>query len=215
MPCGGICPKIDLKVCNNNIRATCFAMDIQGVDIVLGAQWLRTLGNIIFNYEKMFMLYQQKGRCIKLQGPTMPTIDIVSSHRMEKILRRNLEGVVLSCYKVEIVELLEDVQQIINKYSQVFEDLLVGLPPERDLDHSIPLVPGAGLVNVKAYRHPYHHRLEIEKITRDLVQKGSIQCSQSSFVALVVLSKKDGSYRMCVDYHALNKVMVKNCYPIP
>ena len=73
-----------------------------------------------------------------------------------------------------------------------------GLPPIRDHDHAINLIPGSVPPNIRPYIYPYVQRSEIERVIAEMLEVGIIQPSQSSFSAPVVLvHKKDGSWRMC------------------
>ena len=107
-----------------------------------------------------------------------------------------------------------EVQAILNEFSDVFpKDLPGGLPPSRELDHRIELVPGVE----PPHRAPYHMSPqgldELKKQLADLTEKGYIQPSVSPFGAPVLfVPKKDGGIRMCVDYRALNRVTVHNRY---
>ncbi|XP_073224838.1 uncharacterized protein [Cicer arietinum] len=107
------------------------------------------------------------------------------------------------------------IHELVAKYSKVFAEPQE-LPPKRRQDHAIHLKEGAGAVNVHPYRYPYHHKNEIENQIRELLLSGVIRPSQSAFSSPVILvKKKDGSWRMCVDYRALNKVTIPNKFPIP
>ena len=90
-----------------------------------------------------------------------------------------------------------------------------GLPLIRGHEHQIVLKDGTPLVCERPYRYPYFQKSKIE-IVHELLELGSIQPSQSHFSSPVLLVRKaDGSWRMCIDYRALNKATIKNKFPIP
>ncbi|MCO5550809.1 hypothetical protein L7F22_004301 [Adiantum nelumboides] len=103
------------------------------------------------------------------------------------------------------------------KYSDCFSDSLPSqLPPERPEDHAIDLVPGSSPPNRPPYRVSAALLKEIMSQVEELLEKGLIQPSSSPFCSLVLLvQKKDGSWRMCIDYRALNKNTIKNRFPVP
>lgn len=83
-------------------------------------------------------------------------------------------------------------------------------------DHSIPLLPGASPVNLRPYHYNPAQKTEIEKQVSDMLQQGVIQRSASPFSSPVLLvQKKDGSWRFCIDYRHLNAITIKNRYPLP
>jgi len=107
----------------------------------------------------------------------------------------------------------------IAKILQTFQDVFSepkGLPPSRAHDHSIPLIEGDQPVLVRPYRYPYFQKEEIERIVQELLDSGVIRPSHSPFSSSVLLVQKaNGTWRMCMDYQALNKVTVKDKFPIP
>ena len=94
------------------------------------------------------------------------------------------------------------------QYQDVFAEPK-GIPPERQYDHAIP-------VNCKTYRYSPLHKDEIERQVRELLAAGLITTSTSPYASPVLLvQKKDGSWRFCVDYRRLNDITIKNRFPMP
>jgi hypothetical protein len=107
------------------------------------------------------------------------------------------------------------IQQLLLSFDQVFQEPQ-GLPPSRACDHIIPLVQGAQPVNVRPYRCLPTMKDEIDTQVKDMLNKGLIQHSKSSFSSPVLLvKKKDNTWRFFVDYRHLNSLTVKSKYPVP
>jgi hypothetical protein len=91
-----------------------------------------------------------------------------------------------------------------------------GLPPTEDRDHVIHLHLGSVPPNIRLYRYPYAQKSEIERMIQEMLEVGIIQPSQSAFSSPVVMvRKKDDPWRMCPDYRQLNKMAIKDMFPIP
>ncbi|GJV75536.1 putative reverse transcriptase domain-containing protein [Tanacetum coccineum] len=110
---------------------------------------------------------------------------------------------------------LEDVP-IVRDFLDVFPEDLPGLPPTRQVEFQIDLIPGAAPVARAPYRLAPSEMKELSEQLKELSDKGFIRPSSSPWGALVLfVKKKDGSFRMCIDYRELNKLTVKNRYPLP
>jgi hypothetical protein len=104
---------------------------------------------------------------------------------------------------------------LLDAFEQLFKEPYE-LPPTRKQDHQVRLMPGSGPTNVRPYRYPHYQKNEIEKIVSGLLQSGVVRPSTSPYSSPVLLVKKhDGSWGLCVDYRALNKITVKDKFPIP
>lgn len=103
---------------------------------------------------------------------------------------------------------------VIAQYQHLFEKPK-GLPPARHINHTIPLILGAQPFRLRPYRYNPAQKDEIEKQVQELLQNGLIKESTSPFASPVLLvKKKTGDWRMCVDYRRLNALTIKNKYPL-
>ena len=98
----------------------------------------------------------------------------------------------------------------------MFPDEIPGLPRKTDIDFTIELVPGATPVSKTPYRMSTPEMLELKMQLQELLEKKYISPSVSPWGApIMFVKKKDGTLRLCIDYRQLNKVTVKNKYPLP
>jgi hypothetical protein len=139
----------------------------------------------------------------------------VSSQQIEKMIRKGANAYFIQCHNIEIQESEQDdsrtsnIQDLIQKHKKVFQDLLMELPPQRRVEHIIEVKPGSSPVKVRPYKYPHHHKIEIERLVQDLLKCGVIMKRRSPYATLIVLvQKKDGSFRLCIDYRGLNKITI-------
>ena len=103
---------------------------------------------------------------------------------MTKFLKGGHQGVVAQLWPLGVqtskVPISPDLQRVINKHSKVFEDIPKGLPPIRDLDHVIRLIPGIVHPNIRPYRYPYSQKCEIGHMVDEMLEDGISRPSQSS-----------------------------------
>ena len=101
-------------------------------------------------------------------------------------------------------------------FLDVFPDNLPGLPPEREIDFPIDLVPGTAPISLPPYRMAPTELKELKTQLQELVDRGFIRPSISPWGAPVLfVKKKDDTWRLCIDYRQLNKVTIRNKYPLP
>lgn len=104
--------------------------------------------------------------------------------------------------------------ELLQKYEDVFKEPQ-GLPPRRQHDHKIPIKPGAIPINCRPYKYASEKKIVIENMVQDMLQAGIIRNSSSPYASLVVLvTKNDKSWRMFIDYRALNHITIKDKFPI-
>ncbi|GJZ92653.1 putative reverse transcriptase domain-containing protein [Tanacetum coccineum] len=166
-------------------------------DVIIGMDWLSCHRAIIDCCEKIIRIPLSNGKILEVQG-----------ERPEK------DPGSLACIKADEKK-LDDIQ-IVRDFSEVFPDDLSGLPPVRELEFRVDLIPGASPVVKSPYRLAPSEMLELSNQLKELQEKGFIQPSHSPGGALVLfVKKKDGAMRMCIDYRELNKLTIKNRYPLP
>lgn len=126
-----------------------------------------------------------------------------------------VEVQLLSEFSEKLKQLPDTVQQVLNEFPDVFKEPN-GLPPHRAVSHSIPLITGARPVQIRPYRFAPELKNEIEKQIAEMLQSGVIRPSNSSFASpLIMVKKKDHTWRPCVDYRHLNALTLKSKYPLP
>ena len=111
-----------------------------------------------------------------------------------------------------------DVEKIpvVREFPNVFPEELLGIPPEREVDLSIEIVSGTTPISRVPYRMAPSELKELRLQLQELLDKGFIKPSVSPWGALILfVKKKDGTLRMCIDYRHINKVTMKNKYPLP
>ncbi|KAL0546400.1 hypothetical protein IC582_016308 [Cucumis melo] len=121
----------------------------------------------------------------------------------------------IDCSRKEVDVSLSS-EPVVRDCPDVFPEELPGLPPHREVEFAIELEPGMVLISRAPYRMAPAELKELKVQLQELLDKGFIRSSVSPWGAPVLfVKKKDGSMRLCIDYRELNKVIVKNRYPLP
>ena len=108
-----------------------------------------------------------------------------------------------------------EIKSLLAEFADIFEEPR-SLPPVRRLDHKILLKLGSQPINIRPYKSSFIQKGEIEKLVKEMISNGVIQHSVSPFASPVLLvKKKDNTWRFCIDYRQLNEQTIKNKFPIP
>jgi hypothetical protein len=121
------------------------AIPMGGDDVILGIQWLQSLGTMAFNFQELFMKFSLEGKEIELRDITGKPSNVIRYNGMKKLLKKGHQGVISQLCSLVVQtskpSIPLDLQGIIDKHSKVFEDFPKGLPPTQNHDHDIHLIP--------------------------------------------------------------------------
>ncbi|KAJ0481094.1 putative nucleotidyltransferase, Ribonuclease H [Helianthus annuus] len=199
-----------------------FAIDLLPVqlgsfDVVVGMDWLSSNKAEIVCHEKVVRIPTDDGETIVVHGEKRETpLRIISCLKARKCLQKGCAAFLAHIVDKKAAEpKIEDIP-VVREYPEVFPEDLPGLPPQRQVEFRIDLVPGAAPVAKAPYRLAPSEMQELSTQLQELLDKGFIRPSFSPWGAPVLfVKKKDGSFRMCIDYRELNKLTIKNRYPLP
>ncbi|CAH9112121.1 unnamed protein product, partial [Cuscuta epithymum] len=220
IPNMGRCDELRLKIQGIPIQQTYYLLGLGGTDIVLGMEWLTELGDMEVNFRNQIIKWQQEGRNCIIKGDTVSNNMEVSMKTMMNIVQQTGEGYLMVMEEnMSNMEHQRDMEEtwrkVIAEFPEVFTSVLP-FPPARACDHAIRIKEGAQIPNLRPYRYSFDQKNEIEKIIEEMLKSGIIKHSNSPYSSPILLAKKkDGGWRFCGDYRALNKVTIPDKFPIP
>ncbi|WVZ97733.1 hypothetical protein U9M48_043247 [Paspalum notatum var. saurae] len=187
-----ICSRVGIKIRGVEFSAKLIVIDSMSIDIILGMDTLEKWGVRIDCAQRIVHLAASDGQEVGISA-SEPSGHL---HQMEA---RPTDGIRVVC-----------------DYPDVFPDELPGMPPDRNIEFLMELLLGTAPIALRQYRMaPIEHE-EVKKNIDELLAKGYICPSSSPWAFPILLVEKDtDTKRMCVDYRALNKVTIKNKYPLP
>ncbi|GKB62545.1 putative reverse transcriptase domain-containing protein [Tanacetum coccineum] len=213
-----------LNFLNHPFHVDLMPVEMGTYDVIIGMDWLTKYQAVIDCAKKIvripfgseILIFHGDGS----RNKRGTRLNIISCTKAQKYL---LQGCHVFLAHITIKETgdkskkkqLQDVP-IVKNFPEVFPEDLPGLPPTRQVEFHIDLVPGAAPVARAPYRLAPSEMKELADQLQELSDKGFIRPSSSPWGAPVLfVKKKDGSLRMCIDYRELNKLTVKNRYPLP
>ncbi|GKA79839.1 putative reverse transcriptase domain-containing protein [Tanacetum coccineum] len=191
-----------IRGCKLEIEGHIFDIDLitfgkGSFDVIIEMDWLSKHKVTIICHEKVVRIPLRNGEVLR----------VVGERPEEKV--RQLRSVKVEEYKLDEIVVVKD-------FPEVFPDDLSGLPHIPEIEFQIELIPGTIPVVKSPYQLAPSKMEELSGQLKELKEKGFIQPSSSPWGALVLfVKKKDGSFRMCIDYRELNKLTIKNRYPPP
>ena len=214
----GFCSSVSVCVQRVEFCVQFHVLALGGCDAVLGIQWLSTFGVIHWDFQLLTMKFHYKDQQVLLQGlsPFSSTSFMDCNQLLKGSVRKGLLlQITLAADVVLEDSVLVEVELLLQEFGEVFETP-IGLPPVRGHENQITLMEGSQPVCQRPYRYLFYQKNEIEKIVRELLSVRSIRNSTSPFALPVLLVRKaNGSWRMCINYRALNNITVNDKFPIP
>ncbi|GJR92004.1 putative reverse transcriptase domain-containing protein [Tanacetum coccineum] len=213
-----------LNLLNHPFNINLMPVELGSFDAIIGMDWLAKYQAIIVCAEKIVRIPWGNETLIvhgdeSNQGHET-RLHIISYSKTQEYMLKGCPVFLAHVTTNEVEDKsekkrLEDVP-IVRDFPEVFPEDLPGLPPTRQVEFQIDLVPGAAPVARAPYRLAPSEMKELSEQLKELSDKGFIRPSSSPWGAPVLfVKKKDGSFRMCIDYRELNKLTVKNRYPLP
>src|SRR5438132_9914408 len=193
MKAQNFCPLVDIFIRGVDFLSSLIVLESNGLDIILGMDWLTKYKGVIGCATKSIQLTHPDGQIVEYQSD----IEVLDNVQLNQ------------------AQAVEEIR-IVNEFPDVFPEELPGMPPDRDIEFVIELVPGTAPIYKRPYKMDANQLAELKEQIQELLDEGFICPSSSPWGALVkFVPKKYGTQRLCVDYRALNDVTIKNKYPLP
>ncbi|GJW49707.1 putative reverse transcriptase domain-containing protein [Tanacetum coccineum] len=205
-----------LILLNQPFEIDLMTIKLGSFDVVIGMDWLSKYHARIICHEKVVHI-PFDGETLIIRGDRSKTrLSLISCIKTERYISMGYQVFVAQVMEKKSDEKrLEDIP-VVREFPKVFPEDLPGLPPVRQVEFQIDLIPGAAPVARAPYRLAPLEMQELSDQLQELADRGFIRPSTSPWGAPVLfVKKKDGSFRMCIDYRELNKLTVKNRYPLP
>ncbi|KAI3790873.1 hypothetical protein L2E82_04266 [Cichorium intybus] len=190
---------------------------IRCFDVVIEMDWLSEHQVDISCAKKITGIHTPNGEPLYIYGERRRgDMGIITVTKAQKCLVKGYSSYLAYIINVEVEKKKVDEVRVVREFLDVFPEELPRLSPDRQVEFRIDLVPGAAPVARAPYRLAPSEMQEIMSQLQELLDKAFIRPSSSPWGAPVLFEKKkDGSMRMCIDYRELNKITIKNKYPLP
>ena len=201
-----VCRNCPIVIFGRGFGMDLVCLPLEQLDIILGMNWLES-NQVHINFFAKTLIFPEE---VGVEDVTM------SVKHMNLAVKDG--AVVFMLYSAIEAEgkAKSDGLPVVNEFPEVFPEDVSELPPEREVEFTIDLIPGTSPVSMAPYRMSASELAELKKQLEELLEKKFIRPSVSPWGAPVLLvKKKEGSMRLCVDYRQLNKVTIKNRYPLP
>ena len=192
------------------------ALDMRDFDVVLGMDWLSRHRATLDCYIKEVKFHKPGKLEVEFRGMRRElSSNMISAMAAQRMLRKGCQGYLAYVVETEEGTLVDEIP-VVREFPDVFLDDIVGLPPDREVEFTIDLIPRTEPISIPPYRMTPAELRELKAQLEELLSNGFIRPSISPWGAPVLfVKKKDGSLRLCIDYRQLNGVTIRNQYPLP
>ncbi|KAA0041160.1 gag protease polyprotein [Cucumis melo var. makuwa] len=206
-----------IEIAGHVIEVTLLVLNMLDFDVILGMDWLAANHVSIDCSRKEVTFNPPSMASFKFKGGGSRSLpQVISAIRASKLLSQGTWGILVSVVDTREVDVSLSSEPVVRDCPDVFPEELPGLPPHREVEFAIELEPGTVPISRAPYRMAPTELKELKVQLQELLDKGFIRPSVFPWGAPVLfVKKKDGSMRLCIDYRELNKVTVKNRYPLP
>nr|GFB70886.1 putative reverse transcriptase domain-containing protein [Tanacetum cinerariifolium] len=205
--------QFDDKICPINA----LPFDMCEFDLIMGMDWL-TEHHATIDCRSYRVIFGDVHAPEFIYHGSLPgkSMQIISALQARSLLSHGYEGFLATIHDSTLeVPSIHD-QPIVSEFPDVFPDELSGIPPVREVEFNIELIPGSKPISKVPYRMASIELKELKDQLQELLERGFIRPSVSPWGAPVLfVKKKDGSMRLCIDYRELNKITIRNRYPLP
>ena len=206
-----------VTIASHEFEVDLIVLDIHDFDIILGMDWLAKHHVTVDCYRKEVQFSQPGEPEVIFCGERkILSTSLISVMQANKMLRKACQGYLVYAIESANSEMQLAKVPVVNEFFDVFPEDLPGLPPDIEIEFEIELAPGTEPISVAPYRMAPAELKELKMQMEELLSKGFVKTSTSPWGAPVLfVKKKDGSLRLCIDYRQLNKVTIRNQYPLP
>ncbi|KAI0493363.1 hypothetical protein KFK09_023479 [Dendrobium nobile] len=205
----------EIEISGKKWKSSLIRLPISSYDVILGMDWLSQYEAQIDCLKKQVSLLVA-GERVVFQGLRGVLSSLVSVLEVSRMWKKGCPVFLASVRDLNLEVGSVSEIPVVREFADVFPEELVGLPPDRDVEFSIDVFPGTAPISKAPYRMAPKELSELKVQLQELVDRGFVRPSVSPWGAPVLfVKKKDGTLRMCIDYRDLNKVTIKNKYPLP
>ncbi|GJV69451.1 putative reverse transcriptase domain-containing protein [Tanacetum coccineum] len=186
-------------------------------DVILGMDWLASHRATIDCYARTVIFGNVCQPEFVYHGfSSLKSVKLISAMKACTLISHGCQGFLASVMDTSLESPNIENLSVVREFADVFLDELPGLPPAREIEFGIELIPGAEPISKALYRMAPVELKELKEQLQEMLENGFIRPSVSPWGAPVLfVKKKDGSMRLCIDYRELNRITIRNRYPLP